>query len=170
MTAPEVVPCERCGRPLSDPESRTRRYGRVCADIVLGVDTHRTPVPRGPRRRKDANQIPLPLEKPVDPIARLITDRLDEFQKLADQTAEAVINGATEPPASFAYQLSNFVEATYLAVLAQVKPDLAEATAAWIKDATEAADGTVLEVVYDWRRQAAAGETLWLPGSIIERF
>lgn len=72
MTAPEVVPCLRCGRPLSDPESRTRGYGPVCADIVLGVDTHRTPVPR-PRRRKDVDQIPLPLEAPVsDEISRLL--------------------------------------------------------------------------------------------------
>ena len=30
MTAPEVVPCGRCGRPLSDPESRTRGYGPDC--------------------------------------------------------------------------------------------------------------------------------------------
>lgn len=64
MTAPEVVPCERCGRPLSDPESRRRGYGPVCAAGVLGFDTHRTPVPR-PRRRKDVDQIPLPLENPV---------------------------------------------------------------------------------------------------------
>lgn len=168
MTAPEVVPCGHCGRPLTDPDSRALGYGPVCAAGVLGYDTHRTPVPR-PRRRKDVDQIPLPLEKPVDPIARLITDRLDKFQELEEATNKAVLEGARQPPASYAFQLRNFVEATYLAVLAQVKPDLAEATAEWIKDATEAADGTVLEVVYDWRRQAAAGETLWLPGSIVER-
>lgn len=105
----------------------------------------------------------------MDPVTILITERLDEFQKLADQTSEAIINGATEPPASFANQLRCFVEANYLAVLHRANPGLAAATAAWIKDATEAADGTVLEVVYDWRRQAAAGEPLWLPGSILER-
>lgn len=73
MTAPEVVPCGRCGRPLSDPESRARGYGPVCDEIVLGIDTHRTPVPR-PRRRKDVNQIPLPLENPVsDEIGRILS-------------------------------------------------------------------------------------------------
>lgn len=73
MTAPEVVPCGRCGRPLSDPESRARGYGRVCADVVLGVDTHRTPVPR-PRRRKHTDQIPLPLEEPVtDEVRRILS-------------------------------------------------------------------------------------------------
>ena len=54
-------------------------------------------------------------------------------------------------------------------MLAQVKPDLAEATAAWLKDALEAADGTVLEVVHDWRRQLAAGDIFWLPHSILEQ-
>ncbi|MEV6897477.1 hypothetical protein [Amycolatopsis sp. NPDC051372] len=117
----------------------------------------------------DPNQIPLPLETPVDDVNSLINQRLGEFQKLADQTSEAIISGATEPPAAFAFMLRNFVEATYLAVLAQVKPDLAEATAAWLKDATEAADGTVLEVAYEWRQQIAAGDTLWLPHLILER-
>lgn len=66
MTAPEVVRCGHCGRPLTDPDSRALGYGPVCAAGVLGYDTHRTPIPRGPRRRKDVNQIPLPLENPVD--------------------------------------------------------------------------------------------------------
>jgi hypothetical protein len=65
VTAPEVVPCGHCGRPLTDPDSRALGYGPVCAAGVLGYDTHRTPVPRGPRRRKNVNQIPLPLEAPM---------------------------------------------------------------------------------------------------------
>jgi hypothetical protein len=73
VTAPEVVPCGHCGRPLTDPDSRALGYGPICAAGVLGLDTHRTPVPRGPRRRKDANQIPLPLEAPVsDEISRIL--------------------------------------------------------------------------------------------------
>lgn len=65
MTTAEDVRCEHCHRPLTDPESRALGYGPVCAVGVLGFDTHRTPVPR-PRRRKDTDQIPLPLENPVD--------------------------------------------------------------------------------------------------------
>jgi hypothetical protein len=58
VTAPEVVPCGHCGRPLTDPDSRALGYGPVCAAGVLGLDTHRTPVPR-PRRRKNVNQLSL---------------------------------------------------------------------------------------------------------------
>lgn len=125
-------------------------------------------VPR-PVAGDDPDQIPLPLEDHVDPVATLIAERLDEFKALRAVTDEAIVKGGTEPPASYAWQTRDFVEATYLAVLAQVKPDLAEATAAWIKDATEAADGTVPEVVYGWRKQLDAGDALWLPHSIIER-
>jgi len=180
VTKPGDVRCERCHRPLKDTDSRARGYGPVCADIVLGIDTHRTPVPRSVRTPTPAVEqlaldgFPKPPAipegpVPVDTVNALIGERLEQFQKLDAQTTKAIEAGAKEPPASFAYMLRNFVEATYLAVLTQVKPDLAAATAAWIKDATEAADGTVPEVVHDWRRQLAAGDTLWLPGSIIEQ-
>jgi hypothetical protein len=144
---------------------------------VFEGDTHVTPAPRRHRRRRlpeDQHLTGFPELDPErtgrmsDAVTQLITERLDEFQGLARQTDEAIINGTTEPPASYAWQTRNFVEATYLAVLTQIKPDLAEATAAWVKDALEAADGTVLEVVYDWRQQLATGQPLWLPGSILE--
>lgn len=86
MTVPKVVTCGHCGRPLTDPDSRALGYGPVCAAGVLGYDTHRTPVPR-PWRRKDVDQIPLPLEKPVD---------LETRKAAIDTIARHALSGCVE--------------------------------------------------------------------------
>lgn len=54
MTEPEDVRCEHCHRPLKTTESRALGYGPVCAAGVLGLDTHRTPIPRTRRRANPA--------------------------------------------------------------------------------------------------------------------
>lgn len=87
MTEPEDVRCERCHRPLKDTDSRARGYGPVCADIVLGVDTHRTPVPRA-EHPADPNQIPLPLEDTVS----------DEVTRVLDAAKAAALEAALGVP------------------------------------------------------------------------
>ncbi len=96
-----------------------------------------------------------------------IASRLKDHDRMDKATAESLIAGTEANQSTYPYMLRFFVEAAYLAVLQQVKPDLAEAAAKWIQEAME--DGeTAAEVAYDWRAQLAAGETLWLPRSIIE--
>jgi hypothetical protein len=66
MTAPATaVQCEDCHRPLKDPASIARGRGRICQAVFEG-DTHISPVPRRPSRRRNPDQILLPLENPVD--------------------------------------------------------------------------------------------------------
>lgn len=43
--------CRRCHRPLTDPVSVQRQRGPKCNAIYEG-DTHRTPKPRRPARRR----------------------------------------------------------------------------------------------------------------------
>jgi hypothetical protein len=97
----------------------------------------------------------------------LIASRLKDHDRMDKATAESLIAGTKASESTYPYMVRFFVEAAYLAVLQQVKPDLAEAAAKWVQEATE--DGeTAAEVAHDWRTQLAAGETLWLPRSIIE--
>lgn len=46
---PSRVYCQRCGRELTDPESRARRYGSEC-----------DPETRGGHQRRDVDQEPIP--------------------------------------------------------------------------------------------------------------
>lgn len=97
-----------------------------------------------------------------------IASRLEHHEKLDKRASEALIVGESRlAEKDFAYSLRHFVEAFFLAVLVEVKPDVAAAAWEWLEEALN--DGqTPAEVAYGWRAQLAAGETLWLPHSIIE--
>lgn len=66
MTTPATaVQCEDCHRPLKDPDSVARGRGPICQAAFDG-DTHISPQPRRPSRRRNPDQILLPLEAPVE--------------------------------------------------------------------------------------------------------
>lgn len=98
----------------------------------------------------------------------LIAKRLADHEKWEGKCSDALVSGdkATAETA-FPRMLIAFVEAAYLAVLAEVKPDLALVTSAWLDSALNDGD-TVMEVADQWRRQLAAGDGPWLPQAIVE--
>lgn len=98
----------------------------------------------------------------------LIAKHLANHERWEGETSDALISGdKTTARTAFPRMLLAFVEAAYLAVLAEVKPDLALATAKWLESALNDGD-TVMEVADQWRRQLAAGRRPRLPHSIIE--
>lgn len=100
-------------------------------------------------------------------LMNLLAERLGAHDKFDKQASEALIVGDKSADFKFALVLRYFVESAYLAVLAEVKPDVALATAKWVMSALTDGD-TAMEVAYQWRHQVADGEQPWLPPSIIE--
>lgn len=100
-------------------------------------------------------------------LEELIAERIGQHDKFEKQASEALITGDKSAELKFAYCVRYFVETAYLAVLAEVKPDVALATARWVQSVLVDGD-TAIEVAYQWRQQVAAGDSPWLPPSILE--
>lgn len=124
--------CVECGKPLRDPVSRRLGIGPKCWTRIHGTSSPspHTPTPSPAVHPVDPNQIPLPLEAPVDAETRKAAIDVLARRQLAEDVRD--IEGRTTVTYSrISAEDTEAVAARVLAIVESIRPSDEQFAAAW---------------------------------------